>query len=270
MEMDIDLVKKGVFLVLMALTLAACANSRMAPNSAPPPTPHPLANLIHTHWTLVEMKDASLPEDMTITLDIDPIRFSGDMGCNDYFFDYEVQPNGQWRFVSQAKTAMKCPETGEAEANYLSLLGRTHRYKVLGDTLVLKDAAGQTLLTFSRQPTFTPRPELLTNRVWRLDKAQGVDLLNTSAFTVRFDNKSLWITTPCSKFGGVYQIKNERIRITGMKTEEMNQTCDKSARESEQQFLNLLSQTVLYRIANDKLSFYSPKGEELLIFIPDL
>ncbi len=262
-----NIAKKGAFLLFIVLILAACANSRMAPSSTP--TPHPLANLIHTHWTLTAMKDASLPEDMTITLDIDPIRFSGDMGCNDYFFDYEVQPNGQWQFVSQARTAMKCPETGKAEANYLNLLGRTHRYKVLGDTLILKDAAGQTLLTFSRQPTFTPHPELLMNRVWQLEKAQGVHFLNTSAFTVRFDNQSMQITTSCSKLSGVYQMKNERIRITGMRTEDVNQTCDENARESERQFLNLLSQTVLYRIANDQLSFYSPRGEELLTFVPD-
>ena len=214
------------------------------------------------------MKDASLPEDMTITLDIDPIRFSGDMECNDYFFDYEVQPNGQWRFVSQTRTAMNCPEFRETEDAFLSLLGLTRSYEIIGDTLTLKDGSGQSLLYFLRQPVLTPEPKLLLEQAWQLEEAQGIRPDDISAFAVRFDENSVQITTTCSTFIGIYQMEDDRIQITGMKTEEANRICAQGAEESEKQFLNLLSRIVLYRIQNNHLFFYSPKGEILLTFAP--
>lgn len=258
--------KTGVFLSLIVLIFAACTNSRVAPDDISLPTPLPFADLIHTHWTLTEMKASSLPEDMTITLNIDPIRFFGSMGCNDYSFDYEVQPNGQWRFVSKTRTVMNCPEFKEIEDAFLSLFSLTRSYEISGDTLTLKDSSGRSLLYFLRQPMFTPEPDLLMGQTWQLEAAQDVRSVDAPSFTIRFDEKSVQISTTCSTFIGIYQMKNDRIRITGMRTETAKRTCAQGAEKSEKKFLNLLSGILLYRIQNDRLFFYSPKGEILMTF----
>lgn len=259
--------KRFAFLLIAVILIGGCIQTREGAKLSLSTPSNPLSDLDNTHWFLKEMDNASALDDITITLDIAPSMFSGTMVCNDYFFAYEIQPDGGWIFILKDKTVMQCPQPLEdVEEYFLTLLGRTHHYKIRDGALLLGDEEKQALLTFSRQPIFSSQSKDLLDQVWQLDNAEGIQ--NTPAITVRFEKDSLQITTACSKFSGSYQMENERIRITGMKSEDYNQSCKKNARATEQQFLNLLSGAVVYHIDDDHLSFYSPKGEVLLSFIP--
>jgi len=259
--------KRFVFLLIVVLLVGGCIRTRgRALRPLPASISSPSKDINNTHWFVKELDNAPLSDDITITLDVEPDMLSGTMVCNDYFYEYEIQPDGGWLFTLKDKTVAKCPQAEKVETQYLALLGRTHSYEILSDDLLLKDEEGQTLLTFSRQPIFTPQSRLLMNQTWQLDKAQDIE--NTSAFTIRFEKGSLFITTTCSNFIGSYQMKNERIRITGMKTADYNKSCEEKDRAIERQFLNLLSRVALYRIDDYQLLFYSPTKKALLSFIP--
>ena len=206
----------GVVLLLLILALAACAGGPTPP-TAPAPTPvlspTPPADILNTHWVLIDARDGPPPPDIIITLNIEPKRLSGNAGCNNYSYTYEIRPDGTWWFPMRVIDVARCADRRmAAEEHYLSLLGVSKRYALQGDTLLLQDDAGRELLRFRMQPLFHPDPERLIHE-WRPVEAPGMDQDQIGAFTLRFDETTFTITGPCETLTATYQQQNGRFQI---------------------------------------------------------
>ncbi len=250
----------GVMLLLI-LSLAACAGGPMPPI----PTPTPLADILNTHWVLTDTRDGPPPPDIIITLNIESKRLIGNAGCNNYFYWYEIRPDGTWWFPMREVNVALCVDRRIAvEKHYLSLLDASKRYALQVDTLIIQDNAGQELLRFHRQPIFHPDPERLIGHVWRPIEAPDITQDMLKAFTLRFDKTIFTITGPCETLTATYQQQNGRFQILGMKSEGRI-PCNQNEKTAQERFLSLLSQAELFDIQGDRLSLYAPDGKTSLV-----
>jgi heat shock protein HslJ len=106
-----------------------------------------------TEWTLREWSVSSIdPGDHEVTLSFDDGIAGGKAPVNSYGGSYEAKPGRSFRVAEVASTLMAGDERAmRAEAAYFELLRSARRYEVDGDSLVLSDAQGNTVLAFERR-----------------------------------------------------------------------------------------------------------------------
>ena len=119
-----------------------------------PPAPAPL---VGTTWTLDSFfapdSVSSVIAGTTITAVFDNDgKVTGSAGCNRYFGSYTATGTAL-SVDSVGSTKMSCtsPGVGQQESTYLALLGRTASFSVTGNRLVLADANGTKLLSFTQE-----------------------------------------------------------------------------------------------------------------------
>jgi putative lipoprotein len=113
----------------------------------------PAAPLANTSWTLVTLAGQPILAETTVTLAFESAGSAGGKdGCNTYSGSYTLS-GAQLSFGQMASTMMACPEPiMNQAAAYLKAVGQTAGYQIDGGTLTLRDAGGNALATFARQP----------------------------------------------------------------------------------------------------------------------
>ncbi|MFZ0014365.1 MAG: META domain-containing protein [Acidimicrobiia bacterium] len=102
-------------------------------------------------WELTELEGSSLVEGTTIDLTIADGTASGNAGCNTYTGEATVSDDGSMTVGPEiASTMMACEEpVMDQEQRYLDALAQVTGYEMAPDELLLLDANGIALLTFS-------------------------------------------------------------------------------------------------------------------------
>lgn len=125
------------FILVLTLLLAACA----APGAD-----------LSGEWTLTSINGQPPLEGSTVTAVFDDGRVGGQAGCNSYGGPYSV--SGQKLTVSDlAQTLMYCMEPAglmEQESAFTHAFSQAASFSVTGDRLEIQNAAGETILTFSK------------------------------------------------------------------------------------------------------------------------
>ncbi len=125
------------FVLVLTLLLAACA----APGAD-----------LSGEWTLASINGQPPLEGSTVTAKFEDGRVSGQAGCNSYGGPYSV--SGQKLTVSDlAQTLMYCMEPAglmEQESAFTQAFSQAASFSVTGDRLEIQNAAGETILTFSK------------------------------------------------------------------------------------------------------------------------
>lgn len=125
---------------LLALLLTACA-----------PATGGAVSLDGTRWTLSEISGSPAAPGASVTLELADGQATGSGGCNQYRAPYTASGT-TLAFGPAVSTKRACTEQAlnAQETAYFDALGRVASYTVSNDRLVLRDAAGTTLLTFVR------------------------------------------------------------------------------------------------------------------------
>lgn len=98
--------------------------------------------LAGTHWTAVDG-----PQTLHFSTD----RVSGFAGCNRFGGSYEARGNAL-HFGPMMATRMACyPETMMSEHHWLGALGDVRQAELRGRLLLLKNGAGEVVLTLRRK-----------------------------------------------------------------------------------------------------------------------
>jgi heat shock protein HslJ len=102
-------------------------------------------------WQLTELDGSSLVEGTVIDLTISDGTASGSAGCNTYTGEVTVSDDGTMTLGSEiASTMMACDQPiMDQEQRYLDALAQVTGYEMAPDELLLLDANGKALLTFS-------------------------------------------------------------------------------------------------------------------------
>jgi copper homeostasis protein (lipoprotein) len=105
-----------------------------------------------TTWRLTHLGNDAIPapasarNEPTLTFEADSTRFSGSGGCNRFAGTYTT--NGGALTMTAVGTMMACPSGGDTESRLMAVIKNTTRFRALGRTLELFDAAGNRLAMF--------------------------------------------------------------------------------------------------------------------------
>lgn len=110
------------------------------------------APLRNTYWKLVAVGSQQITgpggsQEPRLVLNPDIGRFSGSGGCNGIGGSFELDGD-RLTLTPGPSTMMACEGATEQEQAFVDALGRVARWTVIGNTLVLSDDAGTSLLRF--------------------------------------------------------------------------------------------------------------------------
>jgi len=123
--------------------------------------------LADTSWTITTINGSAPVPGSQPTMSFTGDKMSAGTGCNSMGAGYTL--NGTAITISGgAMTAMACADDlMKQESAFTAALAKVTTMSLTGDTLLLKDAAGQTLFALARAVPATPKP--LEGTTWRLD-----------------------------------------------------------------------------------------------------
>lgn len=105
-----------------------------------------------SEWTLATLGGQPPVAGSNVTLAFAGGNASGSGGCNQYRGPYTADGSSlTFGPLIATKRACLSPEMNQQETAYLDALSKTATYEVTGDRLILRDAAGATLLELARK-----------------------------------------------------------------------------------------------------------------------
>jgi heat shock protein HslJ len=129
--------------LVLTLLLAGCAPLQ---DSTVPPVA-----LDGTEWMLTAISGKAPVAGSKLTVKFDDASASGSAGCNQYRSATTTDGSKlSFGMTSSTKRACLAQEMNVQETAYLGALSKVTAYEVSGDHLMLRDAAGGTLLEFER------------------------------------------------------------------------------------------------------------------------
>jgi heat shock protein HslJ len=145
---------KDLLIALVLIVTAAFISACGTGNIIPPPEGEEVELVLEgTNWRLAEINGEMPLANTEVTLSFNEGILGGNAGCNSYGGDYVVGPGGALQIGDVFRTLMACLEPDgvmEQEEAYLSTLERGNSYVIDGDTLIIMDAAGVSILIFNR------------------------------------------------------------------------------------------------------------------------
>lgn len=132
-------------ILLAALLLAACGQNPGAGN----PTGGDIAGY---EWKLTELNGSAPIAGRDITLKLENDQAGGSSGCNSYGGQVTLD-GSKVSFKDVSMTEMACMDPAgimDQETAYLQTLSQAASYQTAGTKLEIKNAAGETILVFSR------------------------------------------------------------------------------------------------------------------------
>jgi heat shock protein HslJ len=111
-------------------------------------------SLAGTAWQLSTLLGQPPIEGSEVTLSFQDGEVGGRAGCNSFGGQFSVGNDGSLNFQNLYNTEMFCMEPEgvmDQELAFLQTLSQASSYSITNDTLELKNAAGETILSFARQ-----------------------------------------------------------------------------------------------------------------------
>lgn len=142
--------KKSIFIIALAAGAMACNNNgkennnpenRVAEQKAEAPSL--ASDLSGKEWILIELNgkpvslDTSFPQKPYLTFEKDN-RISGNLGCNSFGGNLELQPGNGIKISEISATRMACPNL-EVEQGFLDALQKAKSFVVENNTLTLSN-----------------------------------------------------------------------------------------------------------------------------------
>ena len=248
----------------LALTvLSACASGDGA---APAATGASVPELAGTSWNLASYAGADGTQTPAVTEpSVGTVTFltggqlAGSTGCNRFTGTYE-QSGGDLSITTGAMTQMACPgPAGEQETAVIAALAKVATAAVASDNLVLKDAQGAQLLTY------TPGLAGLEGTTWTATginngKEAVVSEATTSAITAEFGTDNV-----LSGFGGCnnYTSTWTTTKPDGLTIGPVGSTlklCEQEVQDTENQYFAALAKVTTYQLEGNQLTLRDTDG----------
>lgn len=176
--------KNFILTVITTALIAGCSNSKKSTN----PAVESIENLYQTEWKLTELQGMALPANSKAYLDFtagEPVKVSGNTGCNRITGTVEISKTGTIKFSPLATTRMACIDNGigELENKFLAVLANSSSWSLNNKQLILSN--GTTVLAKLENHETPTTEEAKLNGVWELNYITGAKI----AFEGLFPNK---------------------------------------------------------------------------------
>ena len=128
-------------ILVISLILTGCSSTKT-----------PTVSLDGTRWLLTRLPSGPALTDTTVTIEFLDGKIDGSDGCNSYGGTVIVKGSKITVGEDMASTLMACPDPIMQQASaFYEALKKSASYQVDGQQLMLLDASGQIVATFTRQ-----------------------------------------------------------------------------------------------------------------------
>jgi heat shock protein HslJ len=222
-------------------------------------------------WQLVSVVDAGgalvdVPADVEATATFEAGQVSGSGGCNRFGASYTLEGESV-AIMPGPMTMMACPEPRmSVEQAFMAALGVTASYQISGDQLVLLNAEGGTVATFSVQV-----PASLTGGQWMATAYNNgrdavVSLLVDTQITALFsEDGQLTGSAGCNNYMAGYRVDGDTIAIEPAAT--TRKMCAEDVMQQENAYLAALVMAQTFTIQGDTLELRSAEGALIASYI---
>lgn len=220
--------------VVAALLLAACGDDDDSDDSsAGTAAGGDSLSIEGPLWLLTDAGEGADAGAADSTLKLEGGNTSGNSGCNSFSGSYTIDGDSL-TFGALASTAMACaePAVGELETVVLAGLEATEKYAIVGETLVLEDADGNALLSYSVAPAVNLAGTWEITGYLMADQSAFTSPVADSGASLTFaDDGTMSGTTGCNNVNGPYQVDGDTISIGALATTKMACEPDLTAQE---------------------------------------
>ena len=261
-------------LVVLSLHLTWRPLARqVGPGGTPSPAqatrvgPGEAGELAGSEWVLMALNGKPPVEGTNITLRFGDTRAEGFAGCNRYGMEYTITSEGKLSAGMLAVTAALCqgPEgVMEQERAYTDALRGLASYQWAGDRLEMRNATGDTVLTFQKREPLAMDPADLVGTEWQLLSVDGQPPIEGSCITIAFGESEIRGQAGCRGYTGTYEAEGDRIRFPRMGMTETEPRCSQALQRQEGEYTTRLGWTTHYRLQGDQLELFTAGGETLL------
>lgn len=234
------------------LSLAACAQ-------AASPAEGEITGKV---WVLDSLNGAAPVANTTVTAEFNEDgKVGGSGGCNRYSGQYTLSGNSFQLTGPIAPTMMACEApVMEQESAYFQALEAAKSFALKGDQLMLSDAGGQTVITYTAQS------QGLEGTSWQAigynnGKQAVTSVLVGTELTAQFGaDGQLSGSAGCNNYFGPYQIAGEKITIGSLGS--TKKLCAEPAgiMEQESQYLVALQSAATYKVEGERLELRTADG----------
>jgi len=247
--------------VILITVLAGCVPLASVAGQVPS-DPVGLGN---TDWDLSEMNSVDLPAGSIVTLDFgDEMDAGGRSFCNGFFGSYEIDGD-LLTFGPLGSTMMACPEM-DLETEYLQTLATVTAYRIVDGNLVLMNASGDAVLTFS--PTQHAPLEGTTWQLTGYNTGSAItSLIGDTEITAVFEEGQVQGSAGCNSYFGSAVVDGIALEMGPLANTEMACMEPEGVMDQERGYLTALSSASSFGIDRDTLTVYDTDGVRLLTFI---
>lgn len=237
-----------VLAAVASMTLASCSSSRYLTDTS-------TGTLANTSWFLTNLNGQSPMPGSRVTINFENGMLSGSDGCNNYHASYTLNAGKLSLDKNIAATMMACPEPVMQQASaFIQALREADALKREGSQLILADAGGKTLATFTKQSGD------LSGTSWIVTASNNgkqavVGVVNDTTLTVIFGaGGKLSGSAGCNSYTGGYQVSGKNITIESLAS--TRKMCVKPAgiMEQEAQFMKALATVASFQFDGKGLS----------------
>jgi heat shock protein HslJ len=243
-------VRRVAIVGLLLVAVAACGSDSDEPSSSGSSG----TKLVGTHWLLSDTE--ALPTDgVSVTAEFADGRMSGSSGCNTYSAPFTVDHPSLTIGPDIASTLMACDAgPAEVEIAYLEALPKVAEYQINGETLTLRDADGETLLTYDAVDSASAILGMWTaTSYYTGDAVQSVVIGST--LTADFEGDEVSGDSGCNTFGGPYTAAKNTIEMGPFRST-LRACADPEVQAQEQHYLAALELATTFRVTGDQLQLF--------------
>jgi heat shock protein HslJ len=192
-------------LLVAGLTAGAHAQS---------PSAAAVSGLAGSDWLLASIADTPLVSGTDVTLVFTETEAGGFGGCNRFVAEYQADGVSTLTLGPIASTLMTCGEEVDAlEAAYLTALAEVAGYTRSADGLVLRDASGGELLTFTSTPPASVEGPWIVTMVNNGAEAVQSAPMGVDASVSFHPDLTVEGFGGCNRFSGAYTVDGDTIAI---------------------------------------------------------
>jgi heat shock protein HslJ len=225
-------------------------------------------SLTDTIWVMESFGDVNNPTPAEKGIAVTAIfssegTLNGWGGCNNYSAAYTVADNAAMQIQPPVATYMACPQGMDQEKNYLTALGSTESYQVIGVRLQISYSGGTGVINY------TSKNLPLENTLWTLVTLNGAPVTDlplpvTALFDPGDDPQKgiLGGVASCNTYQADYSVDGTTLSVENTSTTRM--MCPDAQMQAETMYLHLLETARSYEVLGQTLTITSSDG--ILIF----
>jgi heat shock protein HslJ len=225
------------------------------------------SSLDGTDWVLIAMTPP-VPglADVTVTAKFASGRLSGHSGCNTYGTSFTQDGNSLTFGKDIATTRIACPSgPSRVEQAYLDRLAKVASVSRSGGALVLKDADGSRILTYTAAPSGAAA--LIGD--WEVTGFYSGTAISSpivdSRLTATFTEDDVNGNSGCNTFRGPTEVDGSAITIGPLASTAMA-CADPEVDQQAQQYTAALGAAKSFEVVGDRLSLYRADGGYAVTF----